>query len=87
LPFTPTIATGKAIWYVASSCPLIGNNCTGTLYQVTSDTPPTVSWNSAKQTVTPVGSVSFVFTDGSIGTTQYTFNGVTGTKAISRQSF
>jgi hypothetical protein len=77
----------KAIWYVASSCPLVGNGCTGTLYQVTGDTPPTVTWNSANQVVTPVGSISFIFTDGSIGTMLYTINGVTGTKAISRQSF
>jgi hypothetical protein len=80
-------ATGKAVWYVASSCPLTGNSCTGTLYQVVGDTPPTVAWNSANQVVTPVGSVSLVFTDGSIGTMQYTINGVSGTKAISRQSF
>jgi hypothetical protein len=80
-------STGKAIWYVASNCPLVGDNCTGILYQVTGDTPPTITWNSANQSVTPVGNISFVFTDGSIGTMSYTINCVAGTKAISRQSF
>jgi hypothetical protein len=66
---------GNPRWYISSNCSLVINSCTGDLYQVTGDTPPTVTWNSANQAVTPVGSISFVFTDGSIGTMSYTING------------
>jgi hypothetical protein len=79
-------ASGNAIWYVASSCPVVGSGCTGALYQVTGGSAPTVAWRPNK-VVTPVGTATFSFTDGSIGTMTTTINGVSSTKAITRQSF
>jgi hypothetical protein len=67
--------------------PLIGNNCTGDLYQVTGGSTPNVAWNAANKVVTKVGNVSFSFAGSGIGAMQYTINGVTGTRAISRQAF
>jgi hypothetical protein len=78
-------ASGKPIWYVASNCPMVVNSCTGALYQVGGGVAPTASWSNPKLTVTQVGTVSFLFTDSSIGTMNITVNGVTTSKAITRQ--
>lgn len=80
-------ASGKPFWYVASNCVMSGNGCSGELYQVTGGSAPTVTWNGANKVVTQVGTVSFVFNDSSLGTMTYTINGVSGSKAISRQLF
>lgn len=80
-------ASGNPIWYVASSCPLSGNGCTGDLYKVSGGSMPTVAWNGANMVVTKVGTVSFVFNDSSTGTMSYTIDGVAGSKAITRQLF
>lgn len=80
-------ASGNPVWYVASSCPLTGNSCTGDLYRVTGGSAPTVTWNGTNKEVTKVGAISLVFNDSSIGVMSYTINGVTGSKAISRQLF
>ncbi|WP_239253920.1 RCC1 domain-containing protein [Candidatus Nitrotoga sp. M5] len=80
-------ASGNPVWYVASSCPLTGNSCAGDLYQVTGGSAPTKTWNDAAKVVTKVGTVNFVFQNSSAGTLTYTINGVSGSKAISRQLF
>ncbi|MDP2829984.1 MAG: hypothetical protein Q8O37_15440 [Sulfuricellaceae bacterium] len=80
-------ASGNPVWYVASSCAISNNGCSGALYQVAGGVAPTATWNGAKVAVTEVGSVSFSFNDSSIGTMSYSINGVSGTKAISRQLF
>lgn len=77
-------ASGNPVWYVASSCPLSGNGCTGDLYQVSGGAAPTVAW-SANLAVTKVGTVSFALNDSCTGTMTYTINGVTTTKAITNQ--
>jgi hypothetical protein len=79
-------SSGNAIWYVASSCPVVGNGCNGALYQVTGGLAPTAAWNP-NLVVSQVGTVSFVFTDGSIGSMNVTINGVTTSRAITRQPF
>ena len=78
---------GNAIWYVASSCPLLSAGCTGPLYRVSGGSAPTVPWNGANKVVTQVGTVSFVFTDSSIGTMNLTIDGVSASRAIARQVF
>ena len=80
-------ASGNPVWYVASSCPLSGNSCSGDLYQVTGGSALTVAWNDAAKVVTKVGTVNFVFQNSSAGTLTYTINGVSGSKTISRQLF
>jgi hypothetical protein len=77
-------ASGKAIWYVASNCPLVGTGCTGTLYQVTGGSPLTSVWNGSHTAITPVGSVSFAFSDANNGTMSYTINGISASRAITR---
>lgn len=79
-------ASGNAVWYVASSCPLSGSSCSGELYRVTGGSAPTSPW-APNLSVTPVGSVSFAFSDSGSGTMTYTINGASGTKTITRQLF
>ena len=80
-------ATGKAVWYVASSCPIVGSGCTGDAYDVTGGTAVTAAWNGTNKAVTKVGSVTFAFSDANNGTMSYSINGVTGNRAITRQPF
>lgn len=59
---------------------------TGTLYRTTGPSfGPT--FNQAMVQVIITGTVSLAFTDASNGTLTYTVNGVSGSKAITRQLF
>ena len=80
-------ASGNPAWYVASNCAMSSNGCTGELYMVTGGTIPTATWNGANVVVTKVGMISFIFSDSSNGIMDYTINGITGSKAVSRQVF
>lgn len=80
-------SNGKATWYVASSCPVVGNACAGELYQVTGGTALTSTWNGAAKAVTKVGTVSFSFFDANRASMTYTINGVAGSRNITRQGF
>jgi hypothetical protein len=80
-------ASGKPVWYVASDCAVSGSGCSGKLYQVSGGSAPSAAWNGAALVVTEVGTVSFVFNDSGNGTMSYSINGVSGSKAISRQLF
>ena len=80
-------ANGKAIWYVASRCPIIGNGCTGDLYQVTGGSPFIFPWNGLNKVVTGIGSVTFTFSDANNGVMAYSVNGSTGSRHITRQGF
>ena len=77
---------GKPVWYVASNCTVSGNGCTGTLYRTTGP-PSGPTFNPALVQVITVGTVSLAFTDANNGTLTYTVNGVSGSKAITRQLF
>ena len=46
-----------------------------------------VPWDVSKQVETEVGSVTITFTDGNHATFAYTVNGVSQSKAITRQVF
>lgn len=82
---------GEAIWYVASDCKMNAADavpgCAGELYMVTGGTGMTVPWNAATKLTTPVGSLSITFSDASNGTMNYTINGTSATRAITRQVF
>lgn len=80
-------SNGKPVWYVASDCVMSGNACAGDLYQVTGGTAPTVAWNGGSLAVNKVGVISFSFSGAAAGTMSYTLNGVSGTKAITKQIF
>lgn len=86
--------SGNPVWYAASNCVVTGNSCAGDLYHVTGGTAPTVAW-TGKPAATSIGNIRVRFNnnaDGSLssdhgGTMDYTINGVTGTKAITKQLF
>ena len=78
-------ATGNPIWYVASNCAVTGGGCQGDLYKVTGGSMPTVTWNGSNKVVTAVGTMNLAFTDNDTGTMNYMINGVSGSKAITRQ--
>lgn len=80
-------AAGKPVWYVASSCPLSGTTCSGDLYRVDGGSAPTAAWNGGNKATTKVGSISFAFADGNNATMNYVINGVSASKAITRQIF
>jgi hypothetical protein len=78
---------GRPTWFVASNCVVAADGCTGDLYAVTGGSPLTVPWNDASKIVTTVGTINFAFTDTNTGTMNYTINGISGSKAITRQIF
>ena len=79
-------ASGKPIWYVASDCAVSGQGCSGVLYQVAGP-PFGPSFDPGAVHATQVGNVNVQFTDPNDGIINYTVNGVTSSKAITRQLF
>ena len=77
---------GRPMWYVASDCAVSGSGCTGALYRTTG---PALgpSFDPSRVSVFAVGSVTLSFTDPNNGTLTYTVDGVSGSKAITRQLF
>ena len=59
----------------------------GTLYRTTGPPFNSVPFDPTKVAGTSVGNATFTFTDGNTGTFDYTVNGVTQTKAITREVF
>jgi alpha-tubulin suppressor-like RCC1 family protein len=81
-------ATGNPVWYVIPSCPVSNNNaCSGTIYQVTGGTALSVPWNGSAKAVATAGLGSLTFYDNNRGVLNYTLNGASGVKAITRQVF
>jgi hypothetical protein len=81
-------ASGKPVWYVASDCAVVanGNGCSGALYQV-SGPPFGTTFDATRVHGSQAGSVSVTFTDPNNGTLNYTVNGITGSKTITREVF
>jgi hypothetical protein len=79
-------AGGQPEWYVASSCAVDAHGCSGTLYRATGPAFGPIFDPSAVQRF-EVGSASVAFSDANNATLTYTANGVTATKAITRQLF
>lgn len=80
-------SAGNPTWYVASNCTISGDGCQGDLYKVTGGSMPTVTWNGANKAVATAGTISLAFSDNNTGTMNYTINGATGSKAITRSVF
>ena len=76
---------GKPMWYVAT-CTLSGTTCAGDLLRTTGPAFGATFSTSQVQSF-PAGTVSVTFTDGNNATLSYTVNGVSGSKAITRQLF
>ena len=63
------------------------NTYAGTLYRTTGPSFASVPFDPTQVVATSVGTASVVFTDGNSGTFEYSVNGVTGSKPITRQVF
>jgi hypothetical protein len=79
-------ASGNPVWYVASNCAVSGSGCTGALYKTAGGSAPTLPW-IGPITATPVGTITFAFSDASNGTMNFAISGQSGTRVISKQIF
>lgn len=77
---------GFPTWYVASSCRMVGNACSGKLYE-TLGPPFGPTFNPNAVRVYEVGTITLNFTGRATGTMSYNVSGSTGFKAITRQPF
>lgn len=81
-------ASGKGMWLIASDVRKQSDgNFSGTLYRTTGPAFDAPAWDAAKVTTTAVGSVNFSFTDANNGVFNYTVDGMSGSKPITRQLF
>jgi hypothetical protein len=79
-------ASGKALWLVMSSgARQADGSYLGDLFQTAGPAFNTDPFSGV--TAATVGTMRLRFTDGNNGTLTYTYNGVTVTKAITRQLF
>ena len=79
-------ASGLPVWYVATNCPATATGCSAPLYRFTGGAPLTSTWKSPNPAI-QVGNVTFAFTDAANGTMTYTVNGVSASRAITRQVY
>jgi cyclophilin family peptidyl-prolyl cis-trans isomerase len=80
-------ADGRAVWYAATNCPIVGNSCTADVFQVTGGTPITSPWTAANRHTAKVGELTLTFTSTDTATMSYTLNGLANTRSISRLQF
>jgi YVTN family beta-propeller protein len=79
---------GKGMWLVGSNLSRAGNGSyAGALYRTVGPPWNAPSWNPAMVAATPVGHASLAFSDAGNGVFSYSVNGISGTKAITRQVF
>ena len=79
-------ATGKGMW-LSMTAGKSGPDYIGTLYQTRGPPFSAVPFNPAAITRTPVGSGKLTFSDKNNGSFAYILDGITQTKAITRQIF
>lgn len=78
----------QGMWLVGSNVGRTGNaSYAGTLYRTTGPSIAELPWDPARVTRTPAGSIAFTFQDSANGTVTYTVDGVTQSKAITREVF
>lgn len=79
---------GSGMWLVMSNGNKVANGVySGPLYRTTGPAFSSVPFNSGNVVVTPVGSATFTFSAPGAGTFAYTVNGVSQSKAITRQVY
>jgi hypothetical protein len=76
-----------SLWLSVTAGKTAEGTYSGTLYRTTGPAFNAVPFLPANVTRTPVGTATFTFADGNTGTFDYTVNGVTQTKAITRDVF
>ena len=79
--------TGKGLWLVMTAAKTAPNVYSGTLYSTTGPAFNAVPFVPAQVVATPVGPGTITFTDANDASFAYTVNGITQTKAITRQVF
>ena len=77
---------GKPMWYVASNCTVVGSACSGTLYRTTGPAFST-GFDPHSVQVFTVGTATVTFTDANSAVLNYTVDGVSGTKNMTRELF
>jgi IgA peptidase M64 len=80
-------AAGNPWWLVMTATKGAGNDYFGTLYETHGPAFSAVPFDPAQVTLSAVGSGTLTFTDIDNGTFAYTVNGISQTKAITRQIF
>jgi hypothetical protein len=79
---------GRTVWYVIPGGSwTAANTFTGTAYRTTGSAWLGAPYNASALQATPVGTVTFTFHDRDNATMSYTVEGVTQSKAITRQPF
>ena len=79
---------GGAMWLVMSAGNKTAENTySGPLYRTTGPAFSSLPFNPAQVAATQLGTATFTFTDSHNGTFAYTVNGITGSKAITKQLF
>jgi hypothetical protein len=73
------------LWLSVTAPQTAPGTYSGILYRTTGPAFNSVPFRPAAVTATAVGTATFTFTDGNTGTFAYTVNGVTQTKAITRE--
>ena len=73
------------MWLLATALKTAQGVYSGTLYRTTGPPFNSVPFDPAKVAGTAVGTATFTFTDGNTGTFNYTVNGTTQSKAITRE--
>ncbi|QJR11377.1 hypothetical protein DSM104443_02452 [Usitatibacter rugosus] len=81
--------SGKAQWLLMSDVRRVGlgDSFAGKIYRARGNPFNTLPWNTGSIQVTEVGQVTLSFSDADHGTFAYTLDGVSQTKAITRQEF
>jgi hypothetical protein len=78
---------GTPKWYVASNCAVVDNSCSGELYEISSGSALSSTWDGTNILVNAVGHISFLFSDKDTATVDFTIDQVAGTRSITRQVF
>jgi hypothetical protein len=76
---------GTPLWLAVAAPKTAAGVYSGTLYRTTGPPFNSVPFDSTKVGAGPVGTATFTFTDGNTGTFGYTVNGITQSKAITRE--
>ena len=81
-------ASGAPTWYVMSSCPIIGNACSGDIYAVKRGTSFVTTWDASSFSLPiKVGTGILTFVNASTGVFNFSIDGVLSSKSITRQIF
>jgi hypothetical protein len=75
------------MWLVVTTQKTAPGTYAGTLYRTTGPAFNAVPFNPANVVATAVGTATLGFTDGTTGTFAYTVNGISQTKAVTREVF